>query len=62
MNVFETVGIIYLCVLDVIIILGNIFVFGLILCNPRLRNATGENLNLSLSSALELKPSGYLIK
>lgn len=42
MNVFETVGIVYLCVLDIIIISGNLFVFGLICFNPRLRNATGN--------------------
>lgn len=41
MSVFETIGIVYLCLLDVIIILGNAFVFILICVNPKLRNATG---------------------
>lgn len=42
MNGFESVGVIYLCFLDIIIVSGNLFVFILICFNPRLRNATGE--------------------
>jgi len=42
MYVFETVGMVYLLVLDIIIICANTFVLGLICFNPKLRNATGN--------------------